>query len=522
MPDSPREEIGLKLEAFELQRQIIEHPARFKVVRGGRRWGKTEGGVIWVVQKAMKWAQERAEYPDAILWWLAPVLTGAGKGFSLVNRIGGKVITDRKTERGHRKHWFRGGAQLQYRATKEEPDNLRGEKVYAAVIDEAPQHSNYAWENVIYPSLIDCEADAYIIGSPTESPDNWFYQLYEMGLEENDVGVKSWTYPSWANPFLWRKVVEAPKLAEELFGKGHTHVPKFVYDSHKVMSSTAFQLEIAAKSGLTSSPYFQAPSLTEMAREARPPLKVEKTRTGETYNVWETPVKGKRYVIGADVSEGVPSGDWSVAYVLRRENREKAVQVAEFRDHLLPDRFGEVLRELGTKYNMAHILVEKNNPGYTTILRLWRRRYVNLMRAWDVARGKKPTGKAVAGDYGWRTDGHSKPVMLADLRAILRRRELVLNSAALCRECLVLRENPDGTVALGGRRGSKMTKTTSPDRIMALALAVQGHIHLPYSGHYEQESKEQKAHRIFTEQLEKRYETLTGKPRRIPSSLHQP
>jgi hypothetical protein len=290
-----------------------------------------------------------------------------------------------------------------------------------------------------------------------------------------------------------------------------------------LLSDHAFQLEIAAKSGFRSSPYFQAPSLTEMSRDAKPPDKVEKTKGGETYNVWEPPVKGEKYVIGADVSEGVPSGDWSVAYVLRRIDRDQAVQVAEFRGHVLPDLFGDILRDIGTKYNMAHILVEKNNPGFTTILRLWRRRYVNLMRAIDVARGTKPTGKPTAADYGWRTDGHSKPIMFADLRAILRRRELVLNSGPLCRECLVLRENPDdGTVALGGRRGSGMTKTTSPDRIMALALAVQGHTHLPYSGHYEMETDEQRANRVFMAEREKRYERLTGKPRHVPSSLHQP
>lgn len=522
-----REEVKLELEAYALQREIIESPARFKVVRGGRRSGKTEGGGIWMTRKAMQWAQDGAP-EDALLWWLAPVLDICGRGFSVLNRVARKVITRRNREKGHMRMWFKGGAPLEFRATDKEPDNLRGIKAYAAVIDEAPNHSNYVWEHVIFPSLIDCDAEVYIIGSPTQNPDNWFYQMYLMGLEENDIGVKSWTFPTWANPYLWKKMVHAPKLAEEIFGEGHTHVPKFVRDSKRVLSPVAFDLEIAAKGTVTSSDYFQAPSLVEMLKAARGPLDTEKLKnTGHAYSLWEKPVPNARYVIGADTAEGLPNGDWSVAYVLRRANAEEAVQVAEFREHLLPDTFGDVLHELAVRYNMAHVLIEKNNPGLTTILRVFRKGYVNLVRAWDMATGKRASGPRVAGSFGFRTDGHSKPVLLGDLRGILRRKALTLNSTGLIRECLALRQLPsdkpgkEGKTELGGPKGSGLTKTVSPDRVIALALAVQGHIGLPFSPYMESETKEARTNRLFMDERRERYERLTAK-KEPTSTLHLP
>ncbi|KKM68976.1 hypothetical protein LCGC14_1455500 [marine sediment metagenome] len=522
-----REEVSLELEAYALQREIIESPARFKVVKGGRRSGKTEGGGIDITRQAMRWAQERAP-EDAGLWWFAPVLQTCGRGFSVVNRVAKKVITHRTREKGNMSIWFKGGARLEFKATDKEPDNLRGIKVFAAVIDEAPQHSNYVWEQVILPSLIDCDAPAYLIGSPIANPDNWFYQMYLMGLEENDLGIKSWSFPTWANPYLWKKMVHAPRLAREIFGEGYTHVPKFVRDMKAIMSPGAFDLEIAAKGELTSSDYFQAPSLVEMLKAARGPVDTEKLKnTGHAYSLWEKRVPNARYVIGADTAEGLPNGDWSVAYVLRRVNAEEAVQVAEFREHLLPDTFGDVLHELAVHYNMAHVLIEKNNPGLTTILRVFRKGYVNLVQAWDVAQGKPPSGPRVAGSFGWRTDGHSKPVLLGDLRGFLRRKALILNSKGLIRECLALRQLPsdksgkEGKTELGGPRGSHLTKTVSPDRIIALALAIQGHLKLPFSAHMESESKEARTNRLFMDERRERYEKLTGKKEPV-STLHLP
>ena len=57
------------LTPFPLQAEIIAHPARYKIVATGRRSGKTTLGIYRQVRLA--------EYPDMLLWWVAPTNSAA-------------------------------------------------------------------------------------------------------------------------------------------------------------------------------------------------------------------------------------------------------------------------------------------------------------------------------------------------------------------------------------------------------------------------------------------------------------
>ena len=59
--------------------------------------------------------------------------------------------------------------------------------------------------------------------------------------------------------------------------------------------------------------------------------------------VWEAPQSNKRYVIGADVAEGLDKGDFSCADVLD----EDGDQVAQWHGKIAPDHFGDLLVCLG-------------------------------------------------------------------------------------------------------------------------------------------------------------------------------
>ncbi|MHC5058739.1 MAG: hypothetical protein ACYTKD_29120 [Planctomycetota bacterium] len=93
--------------------------------------------------------------------------------------------------------------------------------------------------------------------------------------------------------------------------------------------------------------------------------------------VYREPQKGRRYVIGADPSEGVGHGDAAAAVVLSLPDLEQvAVFHAGYRRHeetqspVDPDDFADVLNALGRYYNGAHIAVEVNGPGFATNLKL--------------------------------------------------------------------------------------------------------------------------------------------------------
>ena len=91
--------------------------------------------------------------------------------------------------------------------------------------------------------------------------------------------------------------------------------------------------------------------------------------------MWKPPQPGHTYVIGADVAEGLKTGDYSSAQVLDRRDLS---QVAEWHGHIDPDLFGEELAKLGAVYHRALIGCEVNNHGLTTLTTLRRLNYPNL------------------------------------------------------------------------------------------------------------------------------------------------
>lgn len=136
-------------------------------------------------------------------------------------------------------------------------------------------------------------------------------------------------------------------------------------------------------------------------------------------HVWELPKTRAKYVIGADVAEGLEHGDYSVAHVI---DIETGSVVAKWRGHIAPDLFGsDVLWYLGHFYNVALIGPEANNHGFTTVTALKNKHYPNLYyrHSYDERTNKK-TKK-----LGWMTTAKTKPLMVDELVRALRLRPVV-------------------------------------------------------------------------------------------------
>lgn len=173
--------------------------------------------------------------------------------------------------------------------------------------------------------------------------------------------------------------------------------------------------------------------------------------------VYKVPVGGRKYVIGADVAEGVEQGDFSDAYVLDSETME---EVAVFHGHLDPDHFGNVLVDLAEVYQGALLVPEINNMGHTTLEAIKKRGYLKVyMRAvFDELEQSKETLK-----MGWRTTRANKQAMLSKLVALYRDSEIRIRSIALLQEMMNLSRESDGDVELTGK-----------DRVVGACLACMG------------------------------------------------
>lgn len=130
--------------------------------------------------------------------------------------------------------------------------------------------------------------------------------------------------------------------------------------------------------------------------------------------IWKEPQPGAEYAIGADVAEGLATGDYSVAEVVDTDTMET---VARWRGKCDPDRFGEILGALGTYFNYALVGVEVNNHGLTTIQKLRDTFYTNLYKRES---GYDEDFEEPTSHLGWKTDMRSKRTAIDTLIKVLR------------------------------------------------------------------------------------------------------
>lgn len=160
----------------------------------------------------------------------------------------------------------------------------------------------------------------------------------------------------------------------------------------------------------------------------------------EGWRIYKPPRKDGIYVIGADVSEGVLGGDYSVAVIFDRKTGE---EVAFFKKLVPPDRFGDILDRWGRKYNNALMTVEINNHGLTTMLVLKQKVYPNFY--FRLARYETP-GMPSSDKMGWKTTNVTRPLLIDDLAQSMRENALLIHSKEILDEMMVMVYDDNGNI----------------------------------------------------------------------------
>lgn len=173
--------------------------------------------------------------------------------------------------------------------------------------------------------------------------------------------------------------------------------------------------------------------------------------------VWEKPVAGRKYVIGADTSEGKVTGDYSAASVWDSKTFK---QVAKWHGHMDPDLFGDELANLGYYYNTALLAVEKNNHGFTTLNKLKNINYPNLFM---MERYDELTDKTTK-ELGFHTNRKTKPLIIDHMASMIRENLLTTYDKQLISECITYIRGDDGT--------TNAQEGCYDDLVMATAIAL--------------------------------------------------
>lgn len=193
------------------QLEVFNHPARFKVVVAGRRWGKTRLSLITLIRAAMQLEHtgpSGREYDlrNREAWYIAPT-------FKQAEDIAWRELL-RLAEPLTRKYWggndmrieLKNGRSIQLKSA-DKPERLRGVGLNSIVLDEYADMKPSAWEYDLEPTLADTEGSALFIGSPQGR--NHFYELFLQARLSDDW--HAWQFRTLDNPFISEKEVSRAK-----------------------------------------------------------------------------------------------------------------------------------------------------------------------------------------------------------------------------------------------------------------------------------------------------------------------
>jgi phage terminase large subunit len=185
------------MKLLPIQKEILEHPARFKCLIAGRRFSKTF--------IAMNSLAKYARHPNKKCMYVAPSY-----------RMAKQIVWEDLKQMIKERNWHRkineseltitlvNGSTIFLRSA-DNPDSIRGIGLDYVVIDEAADISEEAWKAVIRPTLSDREGDALIIGTPKGR--NWLYDVYQNAKHLND-------WHSWQKRTIDGGQVSAEEIAQ--------------------------------------------------------------------------------------------------------------------------------------------------------------------------------------------------------------------------------------------------------------------------------------------------------------------
>jgi len=196
-PNITKREVKLRLyDPHPGQRRLHESPARFRIACAGRRFGKTYACVNEVAKFAWEHPGNATQH---VSWWVAPTYNQAAKALNVFVTYFGEAIASKRLAVGQMSITWKNGSVTAFQSA-ERYDNLRGEGVELMVVDEAAMVPRAAWEKVLRPMLSDTMGRALLISTPRGK--NWFYALYQRGLDPGQSEYESFSFPTIESPYV--------------------------------------------------------------------------------------------------------------------------------------------------------------------------------------------------------------------------------------------------------------------------------------------------------------------------------
>lgn len=197
------------------QDEIRRHPARFKAVPCGRRWGKSK-----LVQALLFGNALERQLPG---WWIWPTLTMAQEAWhedggllqsATKLKDQGLPLTISKTDYTVRLDAGGGGIAMR---SADHPERLVAAGLGLAVFDESGLHRVPTWDESVRPACADHQSPAVFVGVP-KGRQGLLWHAHQLGLDETADEWATFPHTTWDNP-LFPKAERAALEADHAAGR---------------------------------------------------------------------------------------------------------------------------------------------------------------------------------------------------------------------------------------------------------------------------------------------------------------
>ena len=189
-------EVRLNIVLHDNQQAIENSKARFKIIKAGKRFGKSYWAIYAFIKMAFK---KKGTY-----WFIGPTFSQVeGIAWRMIEELVPPELIRRKLQN---KLYIEliNGSILELKSA-DNPTSLRGIGIDGAVFDEAAYIAQEVWAVIVRGQLAKSKGPAYFISSPNEKGKNWysaFYDRAKSNMEANDPDWGAWYFTIYDNPTL--------------------------------------------------------------------------------------------------------------------------------------------------------------------------------------------------------------------------------------------------------------------------------------------------------------------------------
>lgn len=182
-------ELVLPIRPHVNQQAVIKPHARFNVIAAGRRFGKTEGEKLGDIYRVMEGKN---------VWWLNPTFDNTTETWQDLLNFFEQFVPREDINKSRREIITSTGGKLRMLGAN---NFKRGSGIHHVTIDEAAFCDlENLWEYQLRPMLLESKGSATFLSSTNGR--NYFWQLFQRGLDPTESDWQSWHFTSYDNPLL--------------------------------------------------------------------------------------------------------------------------------------------------------------------------------------------------------------------------------------------------------------------------------------------------------------------------------